>query len=340
MPSLYPIFANILNRSETNVNQIELPEPDQAGLNHSEQLCRLIIDEIEHKGPISFSHYWQRAMFEPGLGYYSAGLAKIGQAGDFVTAPELGQVFGTCLANQLAEMMTHLTMPSLMELGAGTGALAATILNRLSELDTLPEAYLILEVSADLRQRQEQFLRQHCPEFLPIVQWLDQPPQNAWQGIVFGNEVVDALPANRYRYDNGQWQQLGVTYQNQRFAWSVIDIDPKDRGFLKQCSDPWPVKPTHYQTERQPKLDLWVTALTETLQKGYLFLIDYGYNNAEYYHPQRCDGTLICHYRHRAHDDPFVWPGLQDISVSVNFSAVAEAAEVDADAVSPRRPVF
>jgi SAM-dependent MidA family methyltransferase len=283
-----------------------------------------------HGGWLAFDDYLRLVLYAPGLGYYSAGSAKFGSGGDFVTAPELSGLFGHCVARQCAQVL-QLSGGDLLELGAGTGALAATVLPMLQELAQLPDHYYILEVSADLRRRQRQRLA-GLPEVLRTrVLWLDALPAAPIDGMILANEVADALPFKRFAIAGDGLLERGVALSAQD---ELIDADrPADAPLraavahiAESLAEPWP---DGYQSELCPMLQPWIGALGAALGRGTLLLIDYGLSRREYYHPQRTDGTLRCHFRQRAHDRPLLYPGLQDISAWVDFTRVAEAA-VDA----------
>jgi len=304
-------------------------QPEQA--QHGAAVLQAVRESIAaHGGWLAFDDYLRLVLYAPGLGYYSAGSAKFGSGGDFVTAPELSGLFGRCLAQQCAQVL-QLTGGDLLELGAGTGALAAAVLPALQELAQLPDHYYILEVSADLRRRQQQRLAA-LPEGLRTrVQWLDALPASPIDGMILANEVADALPFKRFVIAGDAVLERGVALSAQH---ELIDADrPADAalraavaGIAESLAEPLP---DGYQSELCPLLQPWIGALGAALGRGVLLLIDYGLSRREYYHPQRSDGTLRCHFRQRAHDRPLLYPGLQDISAWVDFTRVAEAA-VDA----------
>jgi SAM-dependent MidA family methyltransferase len=324
-------------------------QPEQA--QHGAVVLQAVGDAIAaHGGWLAFDDYLRLVLYAPGLGYYSAGSAKFGSGGDFVTAPELSGLFGRCVARQCAQVL-QLTGGDLLELGAGTGALAAAVLPMLQELAQLPDHYYILEVSADLRRRQQQRLAA-LPEVLRTrVLWLDALPATPIAGIILANEVADALPFKRFVIAGDAVLERGVALSVQG---ELIDAErPADaplraavaliaESLADPLADPWPPAaaaaaaahapwpwPDGYQSELCPMLQPWIGALGAALGRGALLLIDYGLSRREYYHPQRTDGTLRCHFRQRAHDRPLLYPGLQDISAWVDFTRVAEAA-VDA----------
>ncbi len=314
-----------------------LPPPSPEALAHSAQLCALIRHGIAAQGGwIPFSRFMELALYAPGLGYYTAGARKFGAAGDFITAPELSVMFGRTLARQLVEVMQAST-PHILELGAGSGKLALDILVELEKLNALPESYSILEVSADLRERQQALLHEKLPHLAARIHWLDALP-DAISGAVIGNEVLDALPVHLLHWTSansplsptplpqGAREQKilerGVAYQDDAFLWQ--DRLPENPALLAIAQNI--SVPDDYLSEISPAARGLIASLCERMDKGALLFIDYGFGASEYYHPQRSRGTLMCHYRHHAHDDPFYLPGLQDITAHVDFSAVAEAA--------------
>lgn len=264
------------------------------------------------------------ALYAPGLGYYSAGAQKLGPDGDFTTAPEVSPLFGRCLARQWAQLH-EAGLQQVLELGAGSGRLAADFLVESSKLGVLPARYCILEVSAELRQRQQSLLEALVPTFIERIDWLDTVPQ-AFAGLVLANEVLDALPVTRFRRTGEAVEELTVVTADARFAWGNRVAPPAladaviavEHALGRQLHD-------GFVSDVNLRVGPWLASLAEALQRGAILLTDYGMTRAEYYAPERDGGTLRCHYRHRAHDDPFVWPGLQDITAQVDFSAVAEA---------------
>ena len=327
----------------------QLPEPDAAAQSHSEKLIGYIRREIETAGGrISFARYMELVLLAPGLGYYSAGSQKLGEAGDFVTAPEISPLFSRCIARQCAEVLSALKRqgkqqgeqqgdesPALLEFGAGSGVMAADILLELERLQSLPDHYAILEPSAELQQRQRDTLAQRAPHLLEKVRWLNALPAAGFRGVILANEVIDAMPVHRVLHTDPvadetptadqpppHWQELYVSWHEGRFQWQAGALsDERLQHTLDNLSLPAP-----YSTEVNLAMEGWIAALGGVLEQGLVLLIDYGFPRHEYYHAQRNQGTLMCHYRHRAHDDPFVYPGLQDITAHVDFTALAEAA--------------
>lgn len=278
-------------------------------------------------GALPFDRYMESALYAPGLGYYVNGRQKFGEDGDFTTAPELSPLFGQCLAQQLAECLEHIGGGSLLEIGAGSGRLAADLLRGLESRDVLPVEYLILEVSPSLQALQRETLKTEAPRLLPRVRWLQTLPDAGFSGVVVGNELLDAMPVHRFRRRAGGWQELAVEGDEEglRDRWMA----PFTPGLDDALDRLWPSVADvadGYSSEINLRLEPWLRALVERMRRGYLLLIDYGYPRHEYYHPERDQGTLICHYRHRAHADPYLLPGLQDMTANVDFSALAGAA--------------
>ena len=306
----------------------ELPEADAHALVHSQVLQQVIHSEIDaNDGHISFARFMQMALYEPGLGYYSAGASKIGAGGDFVTAPEISPLFSICLARQCADVLAALEQPVILELGAGTGVMACDVLQELQRLDCLPQQYYILETSADLRHRQRQLLQARLPELIARVQWLDALPLEPFVGVILANEVLDALPVQRFCLYKEKIEELHVAWQDNAFVWQHC---PADAVLAQQVQTiiqhPLAEFVDGYTSEINSDLAPWIKSLSDCLQQGLMLFVDYGYSRHEYYHEQRTQGTLLCHYRHRVHSDPFIYVGLQDITASVDFTAVAEAA--------------
>ena len=308
-------------------SRVILPEPPEELKCLSENLAAVIRARIEQNGSISFSEYMEMALYEPGLGYYSAGLQKFGEGGDFITAPQLGDVFARCLAKQVGQISKELGEYEIIEAGAGSGVLAADLLNALQD-NQPPARYRILERSAHLRQVQRETLERSVPQWMDRISWLDQPPETDWQGIFIANEVLDALTVELFCCANEGIRQMRVVNGPDGFAWDQGQCPPLMEAKVQSTLASLESPPTDgYQSEINTTLPAWLDSVTASLHKGAALFIDYGYPRQEYYLPQRRNGTLICHYRHRAHDDPFVWPGLTDISASVDFTALAEAAD-------------
>jgi SAM-dependent MidA family methyltransferase len=306
-----------------------LPEPDAAERAHSAALRALIREEIATHGPMPFSRYMERCLYAPGLGYYSAGRTKFGAAGDFVTAPELGSLFAGTVATRLAPTLRALGADAgFVELGGGSGAFAVDCLAALAAADAVPRRYAILEPSADLAARQRARVAAGLPPALAArVEWISRPPGEPWCGVVFANEVVDALPATRFAILDDKVFEEHVAEDAGRFVSTDRPADAlvaaAVRGVERSLQAPFA---DGYRSEILPQLPYWIAAVLGSLVEGMALLVDYGYARHEYYLPERRDGTLVCHYRHRAHADPMILPGLQDITAFVDFTALADAA--------------
>ena len=298
-----------------------LPTPSADALTHSAQLCELIRQDICNQGGwIPFSRFMELALYAPGLGYYTAGAHKFGAAGDFITAPEMSALFGRTLARQLTEVM-QASAPHILEFGAGSGKLALDILGELERRDALPESYSILEVSADLRERQQALLQEKLPNLFERIHWLDILPEKI-SGAIVGNEVLDALPVHLLHWSEGHILERGVATEDNRFVWQ--ERLPENTALLDTAKTI--IVPDDYVSEISLAARGLVASLCERMDKGAMVFIDYGFGAREYYHAQRHRGTLMCHYRHHSHDDPFYLPGLQDITAHVDFTALAESA--------------
>jgi len=307
-----------------------LPPPDDSALAHSALLRQRIQEQvIAAGGAIPFSRFMELCLYAPGLGYYSAGAAKFGEAGDFVTAPELGPLFAACTADAIAPVFQQLGPEAeIVELGGGSGAFAEVALKRLLALDALPTRYAILEPSADLRQRQQERLRERLnPLLADLVEWIDGPPAGDWNGVLFANEVVDALPTPRFTVRDGEVLEQHVALDGEgRFIGEDRPADPllaaAVRHVERRLEAPFA---DGYRSELLPQLPYWVQAVAGGLRAGAMLFVDYGYPRREYYAPQRSDGTLRAFRRHHLVEDVFAYPGLQDITASVDFTALAEA---------------
>lgn len=298
-----------------------LPIPSAQAQAHSAQLQSLIQQHIQQQGGwVDFATFMHMALYTPSLGYYSGGAKKFGFGGDFVTAPEISPLFAQALAKQVAQVL-QMTQGDILELGAGTGKLAADLLLKLAELDTLPTHYYILEVSDYLRQVQREHLKQTLPTALfEKLIWLDTLP-TALRGVILGNEVLDAIPVHIVGKQQGMLIERGVVWQD-GFAW---EDKPLTDGQL--FNDVAALElPEGYITELSPAATGLIHSLANCLTHGVIVMLDYGFGASEYYHPQRRAGTLMCHFQHHAHDNPLLYVGLQDITAHVNFTAIAEAA--------------
>ena len=298
---------------------VGLPEPSEDARGHSDRLSQLIRDEIDSGGGwITFARFMELALYAPGLGYYMAGATKLGGNGDFVTAPEISPLFGRTLARQVAQILER-TDGSVLELGAGSGAMAVDMLGELQTLECLPRRYLILETSPQLAERQRQTLQQRQPALKDRIEWIGELPEN-FDGVVVANEVLDALPVHLVAWRRNGLFERGVGWAD-GFAWSERILQP---GTLRSAAEAIGAE-ADYVSEISLVAPALVRSLAASLRKGALLLVDYGFGRREYYHPQRAQGTLMCHYRHRAHEDAFFLPGLQDLTAHVEFTAVAEA---------------
>lgn len=301
-----------------------LPAPDEAATAISRQLTQRIESRIRDAGGwLPFDEYMRRVLYTPGLGYYSAGSAKIGVHGDFITAPELGPFLARAIALLAGSMLETLDAPEILELGAGTGRLAAQLIDELDKLGPRCTRYRILETSGDLRARQIDALCGYGER----IAWLERLPDKGFEGLILANEVLDALPVKRFLKRNGQVLPLGVSIGASGFEWMPGPVDPglveAVRRLEAALGSPLPEP---YESEICAALPGWLSALARSLERGAILLIDYGMVGREYYHPDRVTGTLVCHYRHRFHDNPFLYPGLTDLTAWVDFSACATAA--------------
>ncbi|MDF0604391.1 SAM-dependent methyltransferase [Neisseriaceae bacterium TC5R-5] len=298
----------------------KLPTPSAPALAISQQLTEVIRQRIQQAdGWIPFSLYMELALYAPGLGYYSAGSHKLGHAGDFTTAPEMTPLFARTLAQQLAELLPQ-TAGNLYEFGAGSGQLAIDLLSELQALGQLPTHYFILDLSPDLIERQQQRLQQAHPQLMDRISWLSELPASL-DGIVIGNEVLDAMPCELIHW-TPQAQQRGVSLSGEQFSW--VDRPIQD-PVLQAAVAALPPQTKNYVSEISLVQVGFIHTLAAALKRGGIILIDYGFPAHEYYHPQRSMGTLLGHYRHHTVDDPFFLPGLMDLTCHVDFSAIAQA---------------
>jgi SAM-dependent MidA family methyltransferase len=317
-------------RSQASDEQaLSLPAMSAQQQQFSEELQAIIRDTIASNGQvISFEKFMQLALYHPELGYYTSTLNKLGAEGDFITSPEVSELFGRCLANYCEQVLSAMTHSLLIEFGAGTGKLAADILLELERRDSLPTAYWIIELSADLQQRQRDYLQANVPHLLPRVQWHSSLPDEQVDAIVIANEVLDAMPVERFQVDDAI-HGMGVTWseQQQRFESALMEpgeaLKTTIESVYQQYGQNWP---TGYTSEISLIQPAWIASIAASLKNGVVLLIDYGYGRPEYYLPQRNQGTLMCHYQHRAHGNPFTHIGQQDITAYVDFTHIAMAA--------------
>ncbi|MFP4614811.1 MAG: class I SAM-dependent methyltransferase [Thiohalorhabdus sp.] len=303
-----------------------LPEPNDAERERAETVAAALRERMAERGAIPFDAFMRTALYEPGLGYYVGGRERLGRGGDFVTAPELTPFFGYTVAGQVVDLLARCGGGDVLEAGAGSGALATQLLAELERLGNLPERYRILEVSPDLKERQRRTLERTLPHLLDRVEWLEDFPAEPWSGVLVANELLDSLPVHRVRLTEDDLKELYVAPDEDSggFQWREGPVsDPLVADSLGDLSG----LPVGMETEVNLEAPAWVAQAAERLERGGLLLIDYGHPAAELYRPERARGTLMCHFRHRAHDDPFYLPGVQDITAHVDFSAVAEAAQ-------------
>ena len=304
-----------------------LPHPDAISAAHSARCADYVRARIRDAGgSISFAEFMHYALYAPGLGYYSAGTRKFGEGGDFVTAPEISPLFGRVIARQCAKVLRNVPDGSVLEFGAGSGRLALDVLRTLEELDAVPAEYRILEVSADLRERQERLLHEEAPGLASRIRWLDRMP-DTHRGIVLANEVLDALPVERFMRRSDGVYQLRVVDEGGEFVFvdePAPDVLAKALDSIER--DLGERLPDNYVSEVSLAAPAWLRDVAQMLHHGMILLFDYGVSRREYYAPDRGEGWLRCHFRHRAHSDPLILTGIQDLTAWVDFSAIAEAA--------------
>jgi SAM-dependent MidA family methyltransferase len=307
---------------------LNLPEPSPEEHSQSIQVDAIIKQAIAQEGGhVTLARFMEIALYEPGLGYYVSGNRIFGEGGDFVTAPELTPLFSYCLARQIQQVFTTIGNQDVLEFGAGSGVMAKDVLNELQRLDCLPDNYYILEVSPSLQQRQRETIAQHHPELIERVSWIERLPES-FRGVVLANEVIDAMPVHRVRFrQNGEHEELYVSQQQGEFVWRT---GPPSSGMLASklnyLFEQFPDLTDGYETEINLNIEPWTRSLSDMLQTGLIIIIDYGFPQREFFHAQRFQGTLMCHYKHRAHEFPLILPGIQDVTSHVDFTAVAEAA--------------
>ena len=306
-----------------------LPEPNEAASKHSQALQNTIRAEISvAAGWISFARYMELVLYAPGTGYYSNNIPKFGSTGDFVTAPEISSLFGRTIAQQVLQVFQYMDKGgnNILEFGAGTGKLALDLLLELERLGELPERYFILEVSAGLRRRQQELFARYLPHLISRIEWLEYLP-TTFEGLMIANEVLDAMPIHLVMWHDKTLFERGVTWSNGGFQWSdrlLVAGELFNTARKVGCQ----INASNgYISEINLAANAFIKSLADILQRGAVLLIDYGFGHKEYYHPQRDKGTLVCHYRHYVHDDPFYLPGLQDITSHINFSAITEVTK-------------
>lgn len=302
------------------------PKPDDIAQQHSEQLLSFIYAEIERAGgKISFADYMHLCLYAPSLGYYSAGSQKLGKHGDFTTAPEISSLFSRTFAHHIKDVLVQIKQPSILEFGAGSGKMAADILIELTALKLLPEKYYIIEVSADLQERQRKTLSRLVPDFIAHVVWLDRFPAD-FTGIVLANEVCDAMPVHLLHFKQNEVVERYIERKDSGLDWCEDELSQPTltphtteiQTLIGEGED--------YITEVNLATEAWLASIADNMQQGAIFICDYGYPKADYYHPQRSEGTLMCYYRHQGHADPLIFQGLQDITAHVDFTLLAQTA--------------
>lgn len=313
-----------------NSEEDRLPEPSHDEYALSAQLAFEMVNEIRTSGPMPFSRFFDQALYHPTLGYYTGPQAVFGREGDFITAPLISDLFSRSFANQIIEVREQLNAPfQILEIGAGNGTMARDILRHLEKNDALPEKYLILEVSPNLIERQKAMILEAMPAFIERVEWISEPPKDAWKGVIVANEVLDALSVERFRIVNGSPQYVDVglalneTDKTVSFTPVLRAADAALITFYEALIEKGLELPEGYESEYCTHLKEWFPPLFENLTEGVAIFIDYGYDEKEYYRPERMTGTLIAHYKHRAHEDFYLYPGLQDLTANVNFTQAA-----------------
>ncbi len=309
---------------DTSSNGLPLPTP--TAWERCQRLTAQLALEISNAGgAIAFSHFMDSALYAPDLGYYTSSAPVFGPSGHFVTAPGLGKLFAYCIARQAADILQP--GESILEVGAGDGALAIHLLEALDELACLPQRYIIVERSATLRQQQQSHCKQQIPQWLDRIEWRSELPTQIC-GLVLANELLDALPAERLQRTQTGFIRAAVRHSDSGFSWTALELeDDSELSIWCQTQLSSRALPPGYVTEAGLAANHWLRELAACLQRGVLLLFDYGYDADNYYHPQRDHGTLACYYRHRVHDNPLLWPGLQDISVHVEFSSLVATAK-------------
>ncbi len=305
---------------------MKIAVPGIDAINHSQKLITSIADKIQQSGgAISFEEYMEQVLYAPGLGYYSAGCTKIGEQGDFITAPEISSLFSRCIARAISPVLHQLSDAKLLEAGAGSGKMAADILNELALINIDVKEYCILERSAELKERQQQTIQQIAPKQFDKVKWLDTLPE-FFSGVIVANELLDAMPVQLFRKKNHSVFERHVAFEEGKFIWQD-DTSANSRlterisKIEKNCNSELP---ENYHSDVNFAAEDWLASINAILKKGYILLLDYGYSEKEYYHEQRSQGTLSCFYQHSRHDDPFLYPGLQDITAHIDFSNLTD----------------
>lgn len=318
------LYADRIRRQIQVLENVPMPTED--AIEHSEQLYLHLKRQLQEQ-PLAFCDLMQQLLHAPGLGYYSAGAPKIGAEGDFVTAPEISPFFGRALARQCVQIL-KVTSGDILEFGAGLGTLAIDILTQLEKDDCLPEHYFIVEISADLKQRQKQLIQAEIPHLFSRIVWLDKLPDQGFKGIILANEVLDAMPVHLFEMTATGPKDVQVVLDDQDDM--TVELSEHLSPDLKEWFARSEIEAINftegYRSEVNLVMESWITALASCLEQGLILLIDYGYPRHEYYLPERTTGTLICYYRHHSHEQPLFLLGLQDVTAHVDFTAVAESA--------------
>ena len=310
----------------SEVNNPGWAKPEGSACSHSAAVARYIRERIEDAGGVlPFDQYMDAVLYAPGLGYYATGTRKFGEGGDFITAPEMGPLFGRCLAHEVGPVLEMIDSPCVLEFGAGSGALTQSLIEALVASGQLPPRYCILEISSDLRERQRERLEPLAKSYGLTIEWLEQIPSEPLRGVILANEVVDAFAVTRFRVIEDRPWRAGVCIEGDGFAWDWIDDLAPDSVAAKIVRRYELAE--GYTSEVCPRADAWIDTLSHCLEQGLAIVIDYGFSAGEYYLPERSQGTLRCHYQHRAHNDPLIFLGIQDITCHVDFSGLADAGQ-------------
>ena len=304
---------------------ITLPVPDDFAQQCSRELMAIIKAEINASPQgICFADYMRCCLYYPGLGYYSAGSHKLGQGGDFTTAPEISPLFSEAVSHHVADALVQCSQRDVLEFGAGSGKMAVAMLQELQRLDCLPTHYFILEASADLQERQQEYIASEIPELIDHVTWLAALP-DTFEGVMVANEVCDAMPVHLLHFTHDSVFERGVTLEDDQLRWYDLPLASQHLQVradeIRQL-----IGQQEYIAEINLAAESWLQTLAQILQRGAIFIMDYGYPRNQYYHPQRNSGSLMCYYRHQGHDNPFIYPGLQDITAHIDFTALAKTA--------------
>jgi len=310
------------------MRKIDFEKPDQEALNHSMLVQEHLKNKVnDHQGWLSFYDFMNFVLYKPTLGYYSTGTHKIGLGGDFTTAPEISKLFGVAIANQLLPAIRKYKKPSILEIGAGSGKLAFDIINHLNNRNVELDHYYILEISGDLKERQKSTLSQLPKEIQVKIRWLDKVPEKGIEGAVIANEVIDALPFERFKIIDNDIVQIGITFKGSQLIEKERAASPALREAIKNIeNDIGRSFTSRSVSEIRVDFEDWFKSINKGLKSGIALFIDYGYARKDYYSSEIDNGNMICHFQNKAHLDPYIYPGLQDISASVDFSLLAYSA--------------